>query len=214
MRLCPEVSIHGLATSSWADAGRNTFGWLGNPTQYELFRDVERMEKGARRAGGELLTKMAPPDHVGPRVFSPRTDRRGPCRPLLLQPLRQLHCPADPRPDQEIDDLEVALSRFEVLKKKEKTAILIISPETGRLPEDMGGLARFISGKSGGQGEVVSALCEGLTERGYDVHLAILNLKKRFQRESQMNELQWRRSATRSTRRRSISSAPRSSPTT
>ena len=56
----------------------------------------------------------------------------------------------------------------------------------------MGGLARFISGKSGGQGEVVSALCEGLTERGIDVHLAILNLKKRFQRESQMNEHQWR----------------------
>ncbi len=56
----------------------------------------------------------------------------------------------------------------------------------------MGGLARFISGKSGGQGEVVSALCEGLTERGMDVHLATLNLKKRFQREMQMSELQWR----------------------
>ena len=93
---------------------------------------------------------------------------------------------------RKIDDLEVVIRRFEVLKKKETTAILIISPETGRLPEDMGGLARFISGKSGGQGEVVSALCEGLTERGFDVHLAILNLKKRFQRESQMSERQWR----------------------
>lgn len=60
------------------------------------------------------------------------------------------------------------------------------------MPEDMGGLAKFISGKSGGQGEVVSALCEGLTERGLDVHLAILNLKRRFQREAQMSERQWR----------------------
>ena len=30
----------------------------------------------------------------------------------------------------------------------------------------MGALAHFISGKSGGQGEVISALCEGLGERG------------------------------------------------
>ena len=54
---CPFLDIHGLSTSSWADAGRNTFGWLGNPTQYELFRDIERMETAARRAGGELLTR-------------------------------------------------------------------------------------------------------------------------------------------------------------
>jgi len=53
-------------------------------------------------------------------------------------------------------------------------------------------LAKYISGKSGGQGEVVSALCEGLLERGIDVHLATLNLKKRFQLESHVTEHQWR----------------------
>lgn len=51
---CPTLNIHGLATSSWADAGKNTFGWLGNPTQYELFRDIERMETAARRAGENI----------------------------------------------------------------------------------------------------------------------------------------------------------------
>ena len=189
---CPEVSIHGLATSSWADAGRNTFGWLGNPTQYELFRDIERMEKGAKRAGGELLTKwrhLTTSDHVyflHERVGEDHAVHSyfNPYDNSIARPTHVL--------TRKIDDLDVVIRRFEVLKKKETTAILIISPETGRLPEDMGGLARFISGKSGGQGEVVSALCEGLTERGFDVHLAILNLKKRFQRESQMNEHQWR----------------------
>ena len=48
---------------------------------------------------------------------------------------------------------------------KAKTAVLIISPETGRLPKNMGPLARYISGKSGGLGEVISALCEGLDNR-------------------------------------------------
>ena len=31
---CPELDIHGLSTSSWADAGRDTFGWLGTATPY------------------------------------------------------------------------------------------------------------------------------------------------------------------------------------
>jgi|GEM_PF-205871 len=64
-----------------------------------------------------------------------------------------------------------------------KTAVLLIAPETGRLPEEMCTLAGYISGKSGGLGDVVSALCVGLTERGIECHLATINLKKRFQKE-------------------------------
>jgi glycogen synthase len=189
---CPNLNIHGLATSSWADAGKNTFGWLGNPTQYELFRDIERMETAAKRAGGTYLTQwrhLTTSDHVyflHERIGEDHAVHAyfNPYENSIARPTHVL--------TRKIDDLDVVIRRFEVLKKKETTAILIISPETGRLPGDMGALARFISGKSGGQGEVVSALCEGLTERGLDVHLAVLNLKKRFQREAQMNELQWR----------------------
>jgi len=81
---------------------------------------------------------------------------------------------------------------FEILKRTEKTAVLLVAPETGRLPESMGNLARYISGKSGGLGDVVSALCEGLKARGIDCHLATLNLKKRFQKESNLDEHSWR----------------------
>ncbi len=77
------------------------------------------------------------------------------------------------------------------MKKKAKTAVLMISPETGRLPKDMGPLARYISGKSGGMGEVVAALCEGLSHRGIDCHLATLNLKKRFQQEGNLDDARW-----------------------
>ncbi len=72
----------------------------------------------------------------------------------------------------------------QVSKKTEKTAVLIVTPETGRLPDEMGTLARYISCKSGGLGEVVSALCEGLRERKLDLPLATLILKKRFQKEA------------------------------
>ncbi|RQW77604.1 MAG: hypothetical protein EHM51_01500, partial [Geobacter sp.] len=74
---------------------------------------------------------------------------------------------------------------------REKTAILQIAPETGRLSRDMGPLATYISGKSGGMGEVVSALCEGLTNRGVECHLATLNLSRRFQQENHLNDDQW-----------------------
>jgi len=79
---------------------------------------------------------------------------------------------------------EKPVYRFEILKKTAKTAVLIVAPETGRLPDEMGTLARYISCKCGGLGEVVSALCEGLRARGIECHLATLNLKKRFQKEN------------------------------
>jgi glycogen synthase len=76
-------------------------------------------------------------------------------------------------------------------REQKRMAILLVAPETGRLPHDMGPLARFISGKSGGLGEVISALCEGRTERGINCHLATLNLSRRFQQENHLDEGQW-----------------------
>jgi glycogen synthase len=76
---------------------------------------------------------------------------------------------------------------------EKKMVILQIAPETGRLSRDMGPLASYISGKSGGMGEVVSSLCQGLTDRGIDCHLATLNLSRRFQQENHLNDDQWQR---------------------
>jgi glycogen synthase len=78
-------------------------------------------------------------------------------------------------------------------RRKNATAILQIAPETGRLSGEMGPLARYISGKSGGMGEVVALLCEGLTNRGIECHLATLNLSRRFQRENRLDDDQWRK---------------------
>lgn len=89
------------------------------------------------------------------------------------------------------DHLMYAMS-FEILKRTAKTPILLIAPETDRLPEDMGALGRYIAGKSGGLGEVVTALCEGLTDRGIECHLATIDLKGRFQREYGLDENEWR----------------------
>jgi len=78
-----------------------------------------------------------------------------------------------------------------IMQNHQKTAVLLIAPETGQLPDEMGPLAHFISGKSGGLGEVIAALCEGLTQRGVDCHIATPNLKKRFKQENCLDEDQW-----------------------
>ncbi|ABC77194.1 glycogen/starch synthase [Syntrophus aciditrophicus] len=188
----PSLDISGLSTSSWLDVIRNTFGWLESAAQFELFKDMEGMEGVARRAGGELLTRwrnLTASDHI--YYLKDRSmDEHVLCR--YENPYERSTIRATQILTRKIDYLEMFIKRFEILKRTEKTPILLITPETGRLPFDMGMLAKYISGKSGGQGEVVSALCEGLLERGIDVHLATLNLKKRFQMESQMTESQWR----------------------
>lgn len=166
--------------------------WFVSPTQFGIFKDIERLEADARRAGGDLLKKwryLTISDHL---CFLHECSDRNcalACRPnpyggSIAAPTQII--------TRKIDDLEVTIKRFEILRRREKTAVLLISPETGKLPEDMGALAQYITGKSGGQGEVVSALCNGLVERGIEVHLATLNLKKRFQLESGMDEIGWR----------------------
>jgi hypothetical protein len=48
----------------------------------------------------------------------------------------------------------------------------------------MGEFAKYVAGKSGGMGEVVSALCRGLWDRGIPTYIVTLNLKRRFMEKS------------------------------
>lgn len=189
---CPVIDIHDLSTSSWADKGKDTFGWLGNPTQYDLFKDIENMEKDVKRTGGELLTKwrqLTTSDHV---YFLHEKAGEDHAVHFYFNPYGGSTSRATQILTRKIDDIQLLIKPFEILNHRGKTAVLMITPETGRLPHDMGALGKYISGKSGGQGEVISALCEGLSERGIDIHLVTLNLKKRFRRELHLNESQWR----------------------
>jgi len=189
---CPELDIHSLATSSWADVGRDTFGWLGTMTQYKLFQEIERLEAGARRMGGELLWRwrnVTTSDHI---YFLHERVGEDHAVHSYFNPYGGSITQASHVLTRKVDDIDSDIKENRVRRKKEQTALLLIAPETGRLPEHMSALARYISGKSGGLGEVVTALCEGLIEREVDIHLATLNLKKRFQRESRMDEGSWR----------------------
>jgi len=156
-----------------------------DPVQYALFREIEEMELEAKRAGEALLNRWRYLTMVDHLIYL--ADQR-----VAEHPYGGSVAHASYVLTHKINRLKIDLLRFEILRRPVRTAVLLISPETGRLPDGMGQLARFISGKSGGQGEVVAALCKGLVDRGIDVHLATLNLKKRFQKENQIGEAEWR----------------------
>ncbi len=188
---CPLVDIHPLATSSWADMERDTYGWLGNPTQHVLFKEIQYLEEDARAAGGVNLHKWRHlttsdhlyylhegrgADHTVHEYFSPYGSITS--ATYLLT--------------RNIDYLQQSVHTFNILKKGRQTPIVIITPETAKLPsEGMGKLARYISGKSGGLGEVISALCKGLAERNVPTHLVTLNLQRRFKEEAHISEAEW-----------------------
>jgi glycogen synthase len=188
---CPVVDIHPLSTSSWADIERNTYGWLGSGTQHALFKQIETMEPDVRRAGGALLRRwrhLTTSDHL-----YYLHEGRGADRVVhdYFSPYGSL-ATATYLLTSNLTELRIAARHFNIRKQRVETPVVIISPETARLPEEgMGGLARYVSGKSGGLGEVVSALCKGLSERRLPVHLITLNLKRRFREEARMSEEEW-----------------------
>lgn len=188
---CPLIDIHPLSTSSWADIERNTCGWLGTQTQYTLFRELEDMESAARAAGDSLLNRwrmLTTSDHLYYLHEGKGADR---AVHDYFSPYGSLST-ATFLMTRNLDKLNYSIKNFNVHKGIETTPVIIITPEIDRLPsEGMGQFAQFVSGKSGGMGQVVSAICKGLAKRNIAAHLITLNLQRRFREEAKMSDTEW-----------------------
>jgi glycogen synthase len=159
--------------------------------QQVLFRNIESLESEAKQAGGELVRRfryLTESDHL--RYL--QTDGDG--EDLVGDPVNPYDSvtTATYALTHATDELFHAVRSFNILKKTDRTPVIVITPETGRLPsEGMGQFARYVSGKSGGLGEVISALCKGLSARSIPVHLITLNLIRRFREEAGLSEAEW-----------------------
>lgn len=159
--------------------------------QWVLFRNIERLENEAKRAGGDLIRRfryLTISDHL---QYLRENDSNRDLAGDLVSPYDSV-ATATYALTHAIDDLFHAIRSFNILKKSTRTPVVIVTPETGRLPsEGMGQFAKYVSGKSGGLGEVISALCKGLSERRIPVHLVTLNLSRRFREEAGLSEAEW-----------------------
>ncbi len=159
--------------------------------QRVLFRNIESLEAEAKQAGGDLVRNfryLTISDHL--RYLQ----QDGDSEDVVGDPVNPYDSVATATYalTHATDELSHAVKSFNILKKTTRTAVIVITPETGRLPSaGMGQFAKYVSGKSGGLGEVISALCKGLSLRNIPVHLITLNLSRRFREESGLSEAEW-----------------------
>lgn len=159
--------------------------------QRTLLRNIESLEAEAKQAGGEHIRSfryLTASDHL--RYL--QTDGNG--ADLVGDPDNPYDSVATAAYalTHATDELSHAVKNFNIRKQTARTPVVVVTPETGRLPsEGMGQFAKYVSGKSGGLGEVISALCKGLSQRNIPVHLITLNLSRRFREESGLSESDW-----------------------
>jgi glycogen synthase len=168
-----------------------TLYFLTSRAQRVLFKNLEDLAPEAKRAGGDLLHKfryLTTADHLlyldgeGRNGDLPEHDRN-PYDSVATAAYTLTHA---------ADELSHNVKSFNILTRSTRTPVIIITPETARLPsEGMGQFARYVSGKSGGLGDVISALCKGLSIRGIPVHLVTINLSTRFREEAGLSESEW-----------------------
>ena len=187
---CPMVDCVESAGSPQVEAPE-TLSFLRSRAQQVLFRSLESLEPEAKRAGGDLLHKfryLTTVDHLlylnGDRPNGDLLEYdRNPYDSVATATYTLTHA---------ADELSHAVKNFNILTRSTRTPVIIITPETARLPsEGMGQFARYVSGKSGGLGDVISALCKGLSIRGIPVHLVTINLSTRFREEAGLTESEW-----------------------
>ena len=66
------------------------------------------------------------------------------------------------------------------MKKKNRSRILIVTPEITYLPAGMGNMANYLQAKAGGLADVSASLVTVLFEKGIDVHVALPHYQKMF----------------------------------
>jgi glycogen synthase len=168
-----------------------TLSFLTSRAQQVLFRSLESLESEAKRAGGDLLRRfryLTTADHLqylNGEAYNAGPPDHGdnPYDSVATAAYTLTHAAGELAHD---------VKNFNILARSTRTPVIIITPETARLPsEGMGQFARYVSGKSGGLGDVISALCKGLSVRAIPVHLITINLSTRFREEAGLSENEW-----------------------
>lgn len=187
---CPMVDCAESAISPESGTSE-ALSFLRSRAQRVLFRSIEGLEPEARRAGGDLLNKfryLTTADHL---LYLNGDHHNGDALKYEQNPYDSV-ATATYTLTHAADELSHAVKNFNILTRSTRTPVVIITPETARLPsEGMGQFARYVSGKSGGLGDVISALCKGLSVRGIPVHLITINLSTRFREEAGLSESEW-----------------------
>lgn len=174
----PVADIHDLATSSWADVGRNTNAWLGNRAQQDLFQRYQQMESRVKAAADDNLVQLWRHLGTSDNYYYMCTTRHGAdggvhdyfshfadvsqAIAAYTSVLTELGC-----------DLAGVRGTIQIAKRARRPRILLVTPEVTELPGGIGNLANFVRAKGGGLADISAALVAEMVRLGLDVHVAL-----------------------------------------
>jgi len=174
----PVADVDDLATSSWADAGRDTNAWLGNSAQQDLLFRYQEIERRVKSAGDENLISTWRHLGTSDHYYYMCTTRHG-----SDGGVHQYFSHFDD-PPQAIEayttvltQLETELTgpvrKFHLRRKARRPRILLVTPEITELPPGFGNLANLIRAKGGGLADISAALVAEMIRFGLDIHIAL-----------------------------------------
>ncbi|MBN2714914.1 MAG: glycogen/starch synthase [Deltaproteobacteria bacterium] len=188
------VSIDDLATSSWADEGRNTNPWLGNRGQQTLFETYQDMETRIKmKDDDEILDTWR---HLGTsdNFYYMCTTRHG-ADGGVHEYFSHFHDVTESIVAYTTALTHLSTRRAKKIKpearpirKYRRPRILLVTPEITELASGFGNLSNVVSAKGGGLADISSALIDEMMKMGLDVHVAIPKYERQIREYSQISQ--------------------------
>lgn len=192
---CPPIDVDDLATSSWADEGRNTNAWLGNRAQQRLFEKHQALEKKVVGCPDDSVIDRWRHLGTSDNLYYMCTTRHGAdggvhdyfshfadsseAIMVYTEVLRDLERKRVKR---------IQAKKQTSVRPKDAPRILLVTPEVTELPEGMGNLANVVRAKGGGLADISSALVDELLRLGLDVHVALPKYERQMREYAKISQ--------------------------
>ncbi|MBN2341494.1 MAG: glycogen/starch synthase [Deltaproteobacteria bacterium] len=196
LKEAPRVSVDDLATSSWADEGRNTNPWLGNRAQQSLFHKYQDLETKIKLKGDEHLLDTWRHLGTSDNFYYMCTTRHG-ADGGVHEYFSHFHDVTESIVAYTTALVQLSTRRAHKTRSKpgkfaarryRRPRILLVTPEITELASGFGNLSNVVSAKGGGLADISSALIDEMMKMGLDVHVAIPKYERQIREYSQISQ--------------------------
>ncbi len=192
---CPPIDIDDLATSSWADEGRNTNAWLGNRAQQRLFEKHQSLERKVTACSDDSIIDRWRHLGTSDNLYYMCTTRHGEDGGVhdyfshFADPSEAIMVYSEVLRDLERRRLSKLQAQKQPSgKRRDAPRILLVTPEVTELPEGMGNLANVVRAQGGGLADISAALVGELLRLGLDVHVALPKYERQIREYAKISQ--------------------------
>lgn len=175
----------------WKEANKITNGLIDNKTEFELFKQIERLFdypeaslKEEEKRNRSILTSYSNFRFLDANDDSPDITSNPYGNPI----------DATFQFTRKVDDLENILrketAKFDILKRREKDIVLSASPELAEISEEIAPQGSVPINAFGGMAIVASGMANYLAEQGFDSRILTLDISRNYDRKKRDKYIQ------------------------